>query len=226
MKLRIGVLFCLAGLLVISRRGHAQQFDIFGGININKVYQKRGSKADHAQFRQGNGDQIGVGFRLRNMIRSQSITLGLRASIELQNYKGTLHLYSRYPGSYWNSKAAIDKTVVGISLFPLAFGIKKAVELDLGMYYARLVRNDSTGYLYADITQWPARTIYWSVGDISPKASWSLAGRIAGLIRITKTFTLIPQYTFTYGLTKEFDYLKWSVASWRHSISVGANMRL
>jgi hypothetical protein len=200
----------------------SQRFDFFSGINYNKL--KLESKPDYSyeniDLHGEWGYQIGCGFE--KDFQMETFILPIRASVTFQNYKASINYSFGGHGGGNYAMGKIDKSMLGLSIYPLGVRIKKVVNINAGIQYAHIV-DDKTSGIY---NSWNINTpngIDYNLKNYSTKDNWGLLLRLSFNVKLFPNLIISPQYEFNYGLKSEVNINR-NFSSVRHNLGIGFSL--
>jgi hypothetical protein len=201
-----------------------QNIEVFGGINSNIFYDNNENDPHYSSsYKSDFGYCAGIGFESKKID-----WLTVRFTLQLDNYGGEINAYTDGLGSGNLTEATIDKWLISLGLFPINFRLFHKIDLNFGFEVSRLINETYNG----TISGWLYRQPNWSF-DLQDKYNHfslpiciGLRGRIAYDFKLSKTYIISPQYSFYYGLSKEFQEFPHETKSMRHYLSVGIKKKI
>lgn len=219
MKVLIILLFCISSLTLYS-----QSIEVYGGANRNLFYGQKDKNYSYftADYQAGNGFTAGIGIDSLHINRFR-----MRVTIQFDRYNGSFEAEGNAGKAIYHRAAGeIEKSVVSIGFFPLNFTIKKMLDLNLGAEASALLSESVSGTGFYDYLL--GASMSYDLAEhydrYSTRACYGLKGRIAFPLALSKVI-LIPQYSFYYGLSNEFEAFPKAIKSMRHSVGLGIKMK-
>lgn len=220
MRIIIVFLICINSLAL-----HSQPIDIYGGTNRNLYFGVNNSGHFNASYQTGNGFSAGIG------IDSIKVDwLMMRFSLQFDRYNGNFTASDGGLGGGYSTTAMIEKSVISLGAFPLNFNIKKRLDLNFGFEISRLIGESFSGTYYSWMMESTPSGMH-AVGksedlntrydSFNSRGNIGLKGRIAYDIVLTKRLCLVPQYSYYFGLSKEFTRFPEVTKSMRHYFCLG-----
>lgn len=219
MKSLLTILF-----ITISIALYGQKLETFTGLNLNTFrHNTRDYSTYYATYQSGLGPTLGIGI--------DSLRLGMlkfRFTLQYDMYGGELeaseggHMYSQ------TTVAEINKSILSIGIFPVSIRIIKRIDLNFGVQLSLLLAESIKG----TESGWSATngSYEYDLQDIYDRYSsifyFGLTGRIAYDFKLPNAYFISPQYSFYYGLTKEFTEFPEGTKSMRHYFCIGIEKRL
>lgn len=219
MKVLIILLFCISSLTLYS-----QSIEIYGGVNRNMFYGQNHPEYSYftADYKAGNGFTAGIGIDSLHINR-----LRMRFTLQFDQYNGSFDAESNSGKAIYHRAAGeVNKSVVSLGFFPLNFTVKKKVDLNFGAEASALLSESVSGAGFYDYSL--GESLSYDLAEhynrYSTRAYYGLKGRIAYPLAFSKVI-LIPQYSFYYGLSNEFEAFPKAIKSMHHSICLGIKMK-
>lgn len=219
MNVLIILLFCINSLTLYS-----QSIEVYGGANRNLFYGQKDKNYSYftADYQAGNDFTAGIGIDSLHINRFR-----MRVTIQFDRYNGSFEAEGNAGKAIYHRAAGeVDKSIVSLGFFPLNFTIKKKIDLNLGAEASALLSESVSGSGFYDYLL--GASVSYDLADhydrYSSRANYGLKGRMAFPMAFSKVI-LIPQYSFYYGLTSEFEAFPETIKSMRHSIGFGIKMK-
>ncbi len=207
-------------LLLVS----GQQIGFSGGYCTNQFY----------NFIEEGGHtsalyQDGTGYRFNINIDNIGLdSIPIRISVHYENFTGGLTTSDGGMGGGSTTRAEIEKSSLGLSLFPINIRIFKELKLSVGGELSYLVGSEVTGS--RKITSISAPGSYTNLHDNQTaffKAfTFGVIGRVAYNFKIYQNYYLVPEYNYYLGLTREFEDTEIYTYSYRHLYMIGIAKRI
>jgi hypothetical protein len=206
-------------ILLNSLTAFSQNIEIIGGLNQNNFFNfKQNEGHFSSSYKSDYGYAIRVGLE---DIKVDWLTL--RFTLSYDKYGGELKAsISKLSGEY-TTNARIDKSVISLGVFPVNFKIMDRIDLNFGFELSRLINENYSG----TSSGWRMGTPYWSYDLIdkydryNSKTYFGVRGRIAYDFNISDKLAISPQYSYYFGLSKEFDEFPETTKSMRHYFCIG-----
>jgi len=218
MKLIISILIVISCLPVFG-----QNIELFGGLNTNNFYDRENEGHYQSSYNSGSGYSFGLAI---DSIRADWMTL--RLSLKFDKYSGNLTASDGGLGGGYTTTAEIDKSLISLGVFPLNFRIFKRIDLNIGFEISKQISESykgiSNGWLMGE-PNW-SYDLQERYNKYSNSINFGLSARLAYNLQINESITISPQYTFYFGLTKEFIEFPEATKSIRHFIGIGIKKRL
>lgn len=210
----------LWSLLVLTGLTHlkAQSVGLSAGLNSNLFFDY---KKQESHFRSEYSPDFGYSLEMSFTKYQAEKNTKFRASLFLDNYKGTFLTSDGGLGGSITTKGEVRKTTVGVGLFPIVFSLAKNLEINVGGEVSLKIFDRTTGHKFFWLLGTP--------GSMAPLNSVSFHNNVvAGLsVRLSYDFRLEdklfihPFYKFYLGLTNEFHNTEADIKSMRHHAGVG-----
>jgi len=216
------LLSCVFSLKLLLASG--QQVGFSGGYFTNQFYNfiEEGGHTS-ALYQDGTGYRFNI-----NLDNIRLDTIALRVSIHFEKFTGALMTSDGGQGGSSTTKAEIEKSVLGISLFPINIRIFKELKLSVGGELSYLVGSEVTGS--KKITSISAPGSYTNLHDNQTaffKAfTFGVIGRVAYNVKLYQNYYLVPEYNFYLGLTREFEDTEIYTYSYRNLFMLGIAKRI
>lgn len=210
--------------LFVFISAHSQNIEVIGGLNKNIFFdlqQKEGHYSSSYNPDYGYAIRFGV-----EDIKVDWMTF--RFTLGYDKYGGEFTVSDGGQGGGSTTEAVIDKSVISLSVFPLNFKIINRIDLNFGLEFSGLIRENFSGTRSGWILGEPD----WSYGlkekheRFSAKTYFGLSGRIAYDFNISDRLAISPQYSYYFGLSNEFDEFPEATKSMRHYFCVGIQRTL
>ncbi|MCD4795073.1 MAG: hypothetical protein K8R54_17715 [Bacteroidales bacterium] len=216
-KLFLYILLCINVLYVT-----AQDIEIFGGINKNYFFD---FEKENPHFRSEYFSDYGYSLGL-SISKLKFDSIPIRLSVIIDNYKGKLKITSGGLGYSQTTEAEVEKTTIGLLIYPLNLNILKNGQINLGALFTYKINFKSSGNFTS-----------WSIGDpyiyeeklIKIKNNdfiFGINGRASYDLKIMNNWYISPQYKFYIGLTNEFKDLQTNVKSLRHIFEISIKKKI
>lgn len=199
---------------------HAQTLGLSGGINRNRYFDLNREDSPHfsTSYSPGNGCSFVLSL---SDIRFDTL-MPMRISLLYENYKG--HFFTTYGGlaGYTNIDADVERTTLGIAIFPVNLTLFQHLEFSLGVSASRKIKD----YTRGQKDSWIAGVgTYDSFSDdkfeFNNLFTWGVNTRVAYRIDLTNEWLLVPEYNFYAGLSDDLKNCNANIRSMRHSLMVG-----
>jgi hypothetical protein len=201
-----------------------QKIEVFGGINSNIFYDHNENNPHYnSSYKSDFGYCAGIGFESK-----KKDWLTVRFTLQLDNYGGEINAYTGELGGGNLTEATIDKWLISLGLFPVNFRLCHKIDLNFGLEVSRLIKETYIGTL----SGWLYKQPNWSydLHDIydhfSSPIYIGLRGRISYEFKLSKSYVITPQYSFYFGLSKEFQEFPHETKSMRHYLNVGIKKKI
>lgn len=179
----------------------AQDLEISAGYNNNTFYDLIKEIPHYtSDYSNGNGWAIKVSVEKFKLLDS---IVPIRLEINYTNYKGHADIMSSGLGGGSTEHTDIDKSVLGLSFYPLLFRIRKNIRIDLGAEMDFLLSDKSQGFYES-----------WSMGslDTTGKISdfdnrtpiFGLSFQFGYEIKIKNNWFIYPRYHLYVGGSKDY----------------------
>lgn len=213
--MKSAILNILFFLIISTSSG--QTIEILGGTNMNIFdFQGQDRKA-LPQFAPEFGYSFGIGIS-----NFKIDTLRMRVSLLIDNYKGKLSDVESNDGVNHEISAEVNKTTVGIGIYPLNISIRNRFHISFGGEISIKISDKTSGNIYSwELTPSTTRTIGNEPVRINKNLFFGINGRISYDIRIKQNWYISPQYKLYFGLTDEFENYELKIKSRRHCILIG-----
>lgn len=216
------LLSCVFSLKLLMASG--QQIGFSGGYCTNQFY----------NFIEEGGHtlalyQDGTGYRFNiNLDNIRLDTIALRVSVHFEKFTGALMTSDGGQGGSSTTKAEIEKSVIGISLFPINIRIFKELKLSLGGELSYVVGSEVTGSrtITSITAPWSYSNLHDNQADFFKTFTFGIIGRVAYNFKLYQNYYLVPEYNFYLGLTREFDDTEIYTYSRRHLYMLGIAKRI
>jgi len=215
----------LTGLIILcSLTAYSQNIELIGGLNKNNFF----------DFQQNEGHfsssyQPDYGYTIRLGVENITFDcLTLRFTLGFDKYEGELTASDGGLGGRYTTDAKIDKSVISLGVFPLNFKIVDRIDLNFGFELSGLIRENYSG----TSSGWLMGNPDWSYDlndkydKFNSKTYFGLRGRIAYDFNISDKLAISPQYSYYFGLVKEFDEFPEETKSMRHYFCIGLQRKL
>lgn len=216
-------IIALSLILVNSLYLSSQNLEITGGINKNLFIDFVNDNHYGASYRSEYGYSFGMGI---DDVKVDWSTY--RFTLNFTKYSGGLEAHDISLGGGSITTAQIDKSILSMGAYPINFRIFKRMDLNLGVEFSILMDEHFKGTKSG-----------WNIGNgswnkslaeeykrYSAKQYFGLSGRLAYDIKITEKWFISPQYSYYFGLSREFIEFPEASRSMRHYYSLGLQRNL
>lgn len=205
-----------------------QVIEVAGGINRNSSFDLEEDSHFFGIYRNNFGYSFSISLRNDEQQESQNMALSIpflkKIAIFVDNYSGHFQAGYGFLGGGYSTSTAINKTIMGIGVYPTGIRIKKKFSIILGGELSFLLNERRTGYT----SSWSLTTAgipsYGSIENktLSNFVNFGISSIISYDIPLTKNWCISPQYKFQFGLLSDmfFPY-DISIMSMRQSFSIG-----
>jgi hypothetical protein len=226
-NLNMNIFKYLIGLFLVLNCNKiiSQRIEYTGGINRNRFYDFKNDDNYHyyrSDYEVGKG--FSFGFSVED-IRTDSIPM--RLTLNVSNYKGTVNVADGYLNGGSRSEFTANKYVISAGIYPLNFKYKKNIHFNLGLQIDYLIAQSIIGnhYYYHGLeaeekVSLTNTNLYYYI-DVQRNIYFGVALRISYDIPLPNDWFIVPQYSFYFGLTKEFKNIESNTNSLRHLFSLG-----
>lgn len=201
-----------------------QNIELYGGQNTNHFHDY-GQNVGHFQssYNPGYGYSFGLAV---DSIKADWMTL--RFTLKFDKYSGSLTASDGGLGGGYTTEAEIEKSLISFGVFPFNFQIIKRIDFNLGFEISKLIsesyKGTSSGWVMGQPNwHYDLQERYSKYGS---SISFGLSSRLAYNLQIGECITIYPQYSFYFGLSKEFIEFPESTKSVRHFIGIGIKKRV
>ncbi|MFZ4401045.1 MAG: hypothetical protein ACOYO1_13490 [Bacteroidales bacterium] len=212
------ILFCF----IISDIS-GQNIELSCGLNRNNYFDSR-----NKDERYTSENTPGFGYSFGISISEIKIdTFCFRISARIDNYKCSLNTAGGGIGSGYRTKANVDKTFVGLSIYPINFTIFKKLKFSLGGEFGYKIYDRTTGIRYS-FGMGGGRTLLIDneTVKINKNFIFGLSVNISYVISINDNWSIAPQYKFCLPLINEFINTEEDIISLRHNFEIGIIRRI
>jgi len=216
-------LFKILLLLLISN-SFGQTVEISGGANRNNYF----------DFQKQDGHLIteynhGYGFSFGLSLSDFKIdTLPMRISLLVDQYKGRFYTSNGGLGGSNETEAKVNRTTLGIGLFPVNLNIYNNFQISLGGEFSLKLFDQISGH--KSTWRMGVPPTYIELEHDSAKNNknlfFGICGRMSYDILIKENWYISPQYKFYFGLTDEFEHTEAKIKSMRHNFLIGIIRKL
>jgi hypothetical protein len=196
-----------------------QKVELFGGQNKNTFFNfAQASGHFNSSYDSGSGFFVGIGV---DSVKVDWMTM--RFALQFEKYSGKLEASDGGLGGGNSTHASIDKSIITLGLFPLNFRILKKIDLNFGFEISRLIDESFNG----TISGWLMGQPNWSenlqdkYSRFSSLTNFGIKSRISYDFLLTHSIFISPQFSFYYGLSREFDEFPTETKSRRYSFGLG-----
>jgi len=201
----------------------SQTIELSGGYIINRMFD---FEEDNPHYRSEYNTGSGYGF----VIAIEDIKVDwhrLRITLGFEKYNGELEVYSGGLGGGGGTHAFFDKSLISLGLYPVNFMIVKKIDLNIGIIASILIHERFNGTYGGWMMTGPG--FHYNIEDQYSQynSNWyfGLSGRIAYNIKVSPSVYIFPQYSFYFGVSKEFCEFPYDTRSMRHFFAVGVEKR-
>ena len=219
MRIFYSILFIL-----ISNNLFSQKIELFGGINKNKFFDFEGN---YPHFSSTYYSDYGLSASLG--IDSVKLDwLLLKFTIQYDIYKGKLIANNGGLGGSFNTRASVNKSIISLGIFPVNFKIWKRINFSLGFSVSRLLNESFTGIMQSSILNKPPSTslLQDQYKQYSSNSNTGIQGSLSYDIRMSKSIWISPQYSYYFGLKKEFREFPTETKAMRQLLAIGIKKKI
>ncbi|MEI8048659.1 MAG: hypothetical protein WCI92_14860 [Bacteroidota bacterium] len=218
-KIIIYILFCffISGI-------SGQNIELSGGMNRNNYFDWQKEEGHFiAEYTPGNGYCAELSL---SDFKFDSLTI--KISLLVDNYKGSFYTQDGGLAGAYKTVAEVEKTTLGIGLYPLNFYIFKKIKLSLGGELSYKISDRTNGYksgwvMYVGSTY---MTIENDSVHINKDFVWGVSGKLSYDFRINQDWFIAPQYKFYLGMSDEFMNTEARIRSMRHNFEISIIKRI
>jgi hypothetical protein len=196
----------------------AQDLEISGGYVVNSFYDlEKETPHYNSRYQPGNGSVIKVSFENFKIVDS---IVPVRLEINFTNYNSHAIIMNSSLGGGSSQHIDINKSVLGLCLYPLIFRIKDVVRIEIGCEMDILISDKSKGNFYS----WSMTNTITTgrITDFDNKSkTFGLICQFGYEIRLKNNWYIFPRYHFYAGVDKEF----MDTRSYRQQAEIGLIMR-
>jgi hypothetical protein len=197
----------------------AQNVEISVGYIFNTFYDLEEENPHYrSDYSGGNGGAIKLSiekFKLADSI------VPIRLEISYTNYKGHAEIMRSSLGGGSTEYADINKSVLGLTIYPLLFRIKKSFRIDLGLEMDILLLDKSKGYYQSWSMNVPHKT--GEISDLDNESTtYGVIFQTGYEFAIKNNWFIYPRYHLYIGLSKDYCDAK----SLRNQFEVGLIKRM
>lgn len=217
-KIVIGLVF-LSSLTAFS-----QNIEIIGGLNTNNFFDYQQNENHYSSSYSSD-----YGYAIRIGVDNIKVDwMNLMFSLSYDKYGGELEASDGGLGGGYTANVKIEKSVISLGVFPLNFKILDRIDLNFGFELSRLINENfsgtSNGWLMGqDDWEYDLNDKY---DRYSSKSYFGLRGRIAYEFNISDKLAILPQYSYYFGLTNEFDEFPEATKSKRSYFCIGLQRKI
>ncbi len=218
-KIIVYLVFCF----IISNIS-GQNIELSGGMNRNQYFDRQKDEGHFmAEYAPGNGYSIGLSF---SDLKIDS--LAIRISLIIENNKGKFYLQSGGQGGTIRTEAEVEKTTVGIGLYPLNFDIFKKIKFSFGGEFSIKINDNTRGYKSTWMSNGSStyKTIENDSVQINNNFIWGISGQVSYDFRINQDWTIAPHYKLYLGMSDEFKNTETKIRSIRQNYEIGIIKRI
>jgi hypothetical protein len=205
--------------LIINGLIIAQNVECSVGYIYNTFYDLE-EENPHYRSEYSGGNGAAVKLSIEKFKLADSI-VPVRLEISYTNYKGHAEIMNSALGGGSTEYADINKSVLGLSIYPLLFRIKKSIRIDLGLEMDILLLDKSKGYYQSWSMSIPQQT-----GEISDfdnaSTNFGVIFQTGYEFMVKNNWFLYPRYHLYIGITKDYSDAK----SVRNQFEVGLSKRI
>ena len=214
MRILYSILFILITCNLFS-----QKIELFGGINKNKFFDF-GGNSPHFASTYYSDYSLSAGFGIDSV---KLDWLFLKFTMQYDNYKGKLNASGGGLGGSFNTRASVNKSILSLGIFPVNFKVFKRINFSLGVLFSRLINESFTGITESSVLNNPTSSslLQDQYDRYSSKSYTGIQGSISYDIRISKSIWISPQYSYYFGLRKEFREFPSETKAMRQILSIG-----
>ncbi|MEI6697343.1 MAG: hypothetical protein WCO13_14915 [Bacteroidota bacterium] len=200
-----------------------QNIELSCGLNRNNYFDTRSKDERYiSEITPGFGYSFGI-----SISELKIDTFRFRISARIDNYKCSLNTAGGGIGSGYKTKANVDKSFIGISIFPINFTVFKKLKFSIGGEFSYKIYDRTTGTRYSfgmggDSTQ----LIDNEIVKINKNFIFGLCVNISYIIKINDTWSIAPQYKFCVPLINEFINPEEKIMSLKHNFEIGIIRRI
>lgn len=217
------IFFCLMCHLTIFGQ---YSVEAYGGLSLNSFHDYQKDQG-HYQSSYGLNEidySFGIGVdKFVNDWRSFFFTL------QYDKYSGNFMASDGGLGGGYSTIGKINKSMIGLGLFPLSYRIFNCVNVNFGAELSMLVHEEfegvASGWSINTVPYSPSNSWSYNLQDkfdqFSNSRSLGLKFRISYNFKIKEQWFISPQYGFYFGLLNEFIKFPDSTKSMRHYFSIG-----
>ena len=171
--------------LIYSGLTFAQNLEISAGYIRNTFYElKKENPHYKSDYSGGNGSTIKLSIERFKIVDS---IVPVRFDIAYSHYTGHAEIMESGLGAGSTKHTDIDKSVLGISIYPLLFRIRKSFRIELGFEMDILLNDQSTGYYQS-----------WQMG------SQNKTGEISNFDNSTTTYGILFQTGYEFNFENDW----------------------
>lgn len=214
MKQVFTILLILCNLSLFS-----QKLELIVGMNKNTFFD---FEENEGHFKSTYDSQLGYSVHIA--IEDVKIDfVKWRFTLGYEKYGGKINASDGGLGGGYATKAEIDKSIISVGVYPLNFKIIRSIDINIGFEVAGLVSENVIG----THSGWQIGTngYNYNLNDkdkrFSAKAYIGLRGRVAYDFHISDKIAISPQYSYYFGLSKEFSEFPEFTKSMKHFFGVG-----
>jgi hypothetical protein len=204
-------LFCISSWAVC-----AQGFDFMVGPNISRF---RGHEDRSGEtYVSGSGISAGIGYDLKKGDRTK-----LRLAFLFDFYQGSLSASNGTLAGGWVADAAVQKSTVGLAVYPFNRRLFKVLDLNLGLMWSALLSDLNTGSSSFSVFGIPPTNHNLSDPAVrfNKTGYLGLVSRVAYQTQISPKLDLNAQINSYFGLGNEFIIFPKYTKSMRCSVGLG-----
>lgn len=215
----------LIGMILLSSlTAFSQSIEINAGFNKNNFFDLQQDNDHYISSYKSD-----YGYAIRIAIEDIKIEwMKLRLTLGFDKYIGGFNASDGGLAGSYSTNGKVDKSVISLGVFPLNFKILERIDLNFGVEFSRLLNDKVMGTNSGSIMNKP----YWN-DDLNEKYDRfssnkysGLRGRIAYDFKLSDKVSISPQYSYYYGLSKEFLEFPETTQSMRHYFAIGIQKRI
>ncbi|MFT5724802.1 MAG: hypothetical protein ACI9JN_001925 [Bacteroidia bacterium] len=209
-------------LIVLSTNLFGQTFDVTAGVNFSKFYEIHRYDPGHYTSTYDTRPGYLVRFGLNNVYFGK---LKTRINITVENYGGYINVSDGSPAGSFGTKGDIRKTNLSLGFLPIVLTLFDSLRFSSGITLSGLIHENVDGAYHYNAG---GRSELVDIEDYSPYNAPLVFGYRAGLantIKLGLKLSITIQYTFDFGLSREFAEFPWRTRSMRHGFAVGIQKR-
>lgn len=213
----------LCCLLLFSFSMNAQELEVRAGGNLNQFYhfpQPPGRFS--SDYTSGLGGHIGIG--LPNL----QVNNGGKPSfwgvyLHYDYYQGSLNNADGGRGGLYETNVEVKKHILGLAFYPLNLKLwQDKLRISLGPEAAVLLQDELIGSTLVAPSSVPIKQgVDYEDSESSSAMRAGLNAKFGLRIPIGTMGFLVPQYDFSWGLTREFADVQGNPRNLLHRISIG-----
>lgn len=206
-------------IVALSSYSHAQQFEIFGGINSNHLFDSN----ENSTFQSGKGYTIGFSFDNPNMNGIAS-----RLTVSYNTVQGSAStVQSLGTDGTTFTKAEIEKNSISVALYPFTFIVQK-VFFSFGLQGNLHLSNSTLGEVGSNGL---SGSTTMELSDATEPQfhkdfGFGVTMRVHYNFLLNNGLSIIPQYNLYYGIGEEYSTLESEkIKVWQQVFAIGIGMQ-